>query len=159
MCSCNSGRSQRGRKRASRRCRPTPGVAPARAVLRTAGMQLIKCRVGWSVTQGCSTLPPAGTRPRLFREAPQLKTVATITHTVGTEMLCIEVQKHPVRSTDSGRPAIPAVADLYRPARVRVAVARGGHPNTPEPCPLKKRTPTGRKLIENRSKCPQKDGK
>ncbi len=32
------GRSQRGRKRASRSCRPTPGVAPARAILRTAGV-------------------------------------------------------------------------------------------------------------------------
>ncbi len=37
VCFCDSGRSQRGRKRALRSCRPTRGVAPARAVLRTAG--------------------------------------------------------------------------------------------------------------------------
>ncbi len=34
-----AGRRQRGRKRASRSCRPTPGVAPARATLRVAGFR------------------------------------------------------------------------------------------------------------------------
>ena len=113
-----AGRSQRGRKRASRGCRPTPGVAPARAALRAAGI----------IPQIIKTQHPI----RLFREATQLKTVSTVVHAVGVETLRVETQVQitvaVARIDGRGRPAVSIVADVVQHPQfsiARVAEARG----------------------------------
>ncbi len=130
---CGSGRSQRGRKRAPRRCRPTPGMAPARAVLRTAG--------GSSQTK----LSLKDTAARLFREAPQWKTVAAVAHAEGIEVLRAEMQKYAAGAAKGGRVVEPVAANVAQSTRSCIAVARGeptGHfigslyPNRPDSTPI-----------------------
>ena len=88
--------------------------------------------------------PPRASRPRLFREATQRKTVGAAVRVAGIEVLRVETQVHPIAAADRRRIAEPAVADATRPARRGGAVTRGGptgrstgslYPNSASPIP------------------------
>ncbi len=74
--------------------------------------------------------PTAGTRARLFREAPQLKTVGAIARVTWGETCRVETQLLAISTADRRRPAIPVVTDVRQiaqsPIIARVTVARGG---------------------------------
>ncbi len=87
---------------------------------------------GWVVGYSglFQSLAHRGLAARLFREAAQLKTVATAVHAAGAEVLCAEVQKHAVSPAKLRRPTVSVVADVRQsaqsPINARVAEARGG---------------------------------
>ncbi len=80
---------------------------------------------------------PRERHPRLFREAPQLKTVATVVRVAGSEALRIEVQEPPDDTADRRRPAIAVATDAARYARRVTAEARGGPPTRENRPPLR----------------------
>ena len=90
------------------------GRRPARAVLRTAG--------GSSQTK----LSLKDTAARLFREATQLKTEATVSCGIRIETSCTEIQIQTAVAFCAGGVVESVVADTVRRARSCVAEARSG---------------------------------
>ncbi len=75
----------------------------------------------------CDAVARGGARlSRLFREAPQLKTVATAARVAGIEVRHAEMQAHPIAAAHRRRIAEPAAADAAQPAIGSLAEARGG---------------------------------
>ncbi len=75
-----------------------------------------------------AALPIGRVSPRLFREATQLKTVATVTHITGIEhpRFRSQIPHRDVARHRCIRPAVPVAADVAQRARSCRAEARGG---------------------------------
>ena len=97
-------------------------------MIRKIRMEKVGRSLGFKPLIGSGESSPA----RLFREATQLMTVATVVHVAGKEVLRAEVQEHAASPAKGGRPTVPAVADVRQSAQspkiARVAEARGGVP-------------------------------
>ena len=81
---------------------------------------------------GSSSQYSRAERPRLFREATQLKTVGPVRRVAGTKPRHVEMQVHATvvvaRTVGRGRPDGTLAADVAQRARIPMAIARGGVP-------------------------------